>query len=243
MQSSLPDHYAPLGLDSRCSEAEIRAAYRILAKEHHPDVNPESSDATRIRILNAAYEVLGEPARRREYDRARAAQKKTARSSGKAAQNVSKEMHLRLEEFFRGTTLEVCVNDPGNPGGAETYELIVPPDTAPGTRFRLPRDDAFSGGQILVRVKAQPDFRFKIRGSDLRCDLKIRFQRAQQGGTESIRGVLGNFLRVPIPPNVPRGAIIRLPAEGLPRPRGGRGDLLVRILYAPEVQFKRSPRR
>ena len=240
----MPDHYAALGLDRRCTDAQIRAAYRLLAKQHHPDVNPDSSDAlTRIQALNAAYEILSEPARKREYDRELAAERKTATRSGKAVLNVAKEIHLRIEEFFRGTTLEVRVNDPGNPNGVETYELIVPPETAPGTRFRLPRGGIFEGGHVLVRVKARPDFRFKVRGSDLRCDLKITSQRALQGGLESVRGATGNFLRVPIPSRVSRGEIIRLDGEGLPRPRGGRGDLLVRLTYRPDVQIRRATQR
>jgi DnaJ-class molecular chaperone len=91
-----------------------------------------------------------------------------------------------------------------------------------------------------VRVKARPDFRFKTRGSDLRCDLKITFQRAMQGGTESVRGATGNFLRVQILKKVSRGEIIKIPGEGLPKSRGGRGDLLVRILYRPEVRITRK---
>ena len=50
----------------------------------------------------------------------------------------------------------------------------------------------------------------------------------------------GARLRVQIPRNVARGEIIRLPGEGLPKPRGGRGDLLVRILYRPEVRITRK---
>ena len=95
------------------------------------------------------------------------------------------------------------------------------------------------GGFVTVRAKARPDFRFKVRGSDLRCDLKINFQRARQGGSESVRGALGNFLRVPVPAKVARGEIIRLAGEGLPKARGGRGDLLVRILYRAEVRITR----
>ena len=104
--------------------------------------------------------------------------------------------------------------------------------------------DLLSGRSfVVVRVKARPDFRFKTRGSDLRCDLKISFQRAQQGGVESVRGLTGNFLRVTIPKKVSRGEIIRISGEGLPKPRGGRGDLLVRVLYTPDVQIRRSAGR
>ena len=241
MPSATPDHYATLGLDRRCTDAQIRAAYRVLAKQHHPDVNGGSRAAVnQTQALNAAYEILSDPARRREYDCELAARKKPAARAVKANLNLTKEVHVRIEDFLRGTTLEVTVNDPANPNGAETYELIVPPDTAPGTRFRLPRA---GGGFITVRVKARPNFRFKVRGSDLRCDLKIHCDRARQGGAESVRGASGNYLRVAIPPKVARGEIIRLAGEGLPKGRGGRGDLLVRIMYTPPVRIRQSANR
>jgi len=241
LQSVTPDHYATLGLDRGCTDNQIRAAYRLLTKQQHPDVNGGSRAAVvQTQALNAAYEILSDPARRREYDAELVARKKPAAVAGKSMRNVTKEVQLRLEDFMRGTTLEVMVNDFANPAGAETYELVVPPDTTPGTRFRLSRN---GGGFVLVRVKARADFRFKVRGADLRCDLKINSQRALQGGTESVRGVTGNYLRVSIPPKVARGETIRIPGEGLPKPRGGRGDLIVRILYTPEVRIRRGLRR
>ncbi len=146
---------------------------------------------------------------------------------------------MRIEDFLRGVSLEVKVNDPSNPDGPETYRLEVPPDTAPGERFRLPRHAPFAGGSVILKVKALPGYRFKVRGSDLRCDLRISAQRAAQGGTEMTPGALGRLVRVTIPPRAARGTIIRVPGEGLPKPRGGRGDLLVRVTYRPEVRVTR----
>ena len=243
MSDNLPNHYATFGLDRGCSPGQIRDAYRILAKKFHPDLNPGSADAMRLtQGLNAAYEILGDPASRLSYDEALAAeaQRKRVPRSGRASQNVAQDVHLRIEEFFRGTTLEVRVNDPGNPDGPEVYALEVPPETAPGARFRVSREAAPGGGFVLVRVKARPDFRFKVSGSNLRCDLRTNARRAAQGGTESVRGATGNFVRVQIPPGVPRGEVIRIEGEGLPRVRGGRGDLLVRIVYQPEVRIRRA---
>ena len=234
------DYYSVLGLDRRCTTAQIRAAYRLLAKQHHPDVNGNSpGTVARLQELNAAHETLSDLERRRAYDRELNARDPAPSRVSKADRNIAQDMQLRIEDFLRGTALDVRVNDPGNPEGAETYQLTIPPDTAPGTRFRVPRS---GGGFVNVRVKARPDFRFKARGSDLRCDLKISFQRAQQGGTESIRGVTGNFLRVQIPPGIPRGEIIRISREGLSKSRGGRGDLLIRITYRPEVRITRMGR-
>jgi DnaJ-class molecular chaperone len=243
LQRSRTNHYATLGLDCRCSFEQIRAAYRVLARKHHPDLNPRSAEAQdRTRDINAAYEILGDPERRRAFDESLAAetkQKPAARESGRAPL-ISKDVHLRIEEFFRGATLEVKVNDPGNPDEPEVYLLEVPPATPPGTRFRVPREGRFGGSHVFVRVRARLDFRFKVRGSDLRCDLRINARRAAQGGSESVRGPLGNYLRVQIPPGVGRGEVIRIEGEGLPKPRGGRGDLLVRVVYTPDVRITRA---
>ena len=241
MSTAELNHYATLGLDARCSAAQIRAAYRLLAKRHHPDLNPDAPEAVaRAQELNAAYETLSDPARRRAYDRELEAQNPAPARVAKRERNIAQDAHLRIEDFLRGATLEVRVNDPGNPHGAETYRLIVPPDTAPGTRFKLPRSAPFEDGCVQVRVKALPGFRFKARGSDLRCDLRIHAQRAAKGGSEMIPGPSGAMLRVPIPAGVARGEILRLAGEGLPKPRGGRGDLLVRITYRPEVRITRG---
>jgi DnaJ-class molecular chaperone len=245
LKSAPPDHYAALGLHRHCTGVQIRAAYRVLAKQHHPDVNGGSRAAlARTQELNAAHEILGDPGRRAAYDAELAAAKKSpaAKRTGHSAGNLSKEIFLRPEEFLRGARLDVRVNDPAQPDSGETYELIVPPETAPGARFKIPRDETFGRGFIVVRVKARTDFRFKVRGSDLRCDLKISFQRALQGGVESLRGISGNVLRVAIPKKIARGEIICLANEGLPKPRGGRGDLLVRISYRVEVRIVRTAR-
>ena len=243
LQRSGPNHYATLGLDRLCSHEQIRAAYRVLARQHHPDLNPDSAAALAYtQDLNAAYEILGDPERRRAHDESLATEgrpKPKSRATGKAPP-ISQDVLLRLDEFFRGTSLEVRVNDPGNPDGQEVYVLEVPPATAPGARFRIRREGTFSGSPLLVRLRARPDFRFKIRGSDLRCDLRIDTRHAAQGGSESVRGATGDFVRVQIPRGVARGEVLRIEGEGLPKPRGGRGDLLVRVMYAPDVRVSRA---
>jgi len=246
LQRAEINHYATLGLDRRCTLAQIRAAYRVLAKQHHPDLNPDSPAAVQhTQELNAAYEILCDPEQRSAYDRELDAPKKPAAKTraAKIEQNIFQDVNLRLEDFLRGTTREVRVNDPANPNGAEFYGLVIPPETAPGTRFRLPRDEPFAGGFVQLRVKALPSFQFKVRGSDLRCDLKIKPERAVQGGTEMIHGLTGAMLRVQIPRGVGRNEIVRVPNEGLPKPRGGRGDLLVRITYRIEVRVTRPSGR
>jgi len=238
-----PDHYASLGLERRCSSIQIRDAYRSLAKRRHPDLNRHDAEAQLlIQALNAAYEILSDPARRHAYDRELDENSRAAApaSRAKIERNVSQDVRLRIEDFLRGTTLDVRVNDPANPDGPETYELHVAPGTAPGTRLRLARAAPFEGGFVLLRLKTLPGFRFKIRGSDLRCDLRISARRAEAGGIETISGPTGLPLRVLIPARVKRGELIKIAHEGMPKSRGGRGDLLVRITYRLELRVSRS---
>lgn len=241
MQPTPENHYAVLGLDCNCSAPQIRDAYRLLAKRHHPDLNQNSEEArARTEALNAAYEILGDPARRRAYDRAldQASQAAAPGRGAKIEQNITQEVRLRIDGFLRGTAIEVQVNDPANPAGRETYRVEIPAMTAPGTRLRVPRRGA--RGFVQLRLKALPGFRFQARGADLRTDLRISAQRAEQGGTEMVERPTGGMIRLTIPKRVKRGEVIRLPGEGMPKARGGRGDLLVRITYRPDVRVSRA---
>ncbi|MEW6471718.1 MAG: molecular chaperone DnaJ [Actinomycetota bacterium] len=66
------DYYAVLGLQKGASEKEITRAYRKLAKQHHPDANPGNKEAEeKFKDISAAYDVLSDPARRKEYDEVR----------------------------------------------------------------------------------------------------------------------------------------------------------------------------
>lgn len=233
-----PDLYATLGIGRKATAEHIRTAYRLLAKQLHPDITNHSDE--HIQQVNAAYEILSDPAKRKAYDRELAARDPTRTTGARIPRSITQDVHLSVEEFLRGTRLEVRVNDPTNPQGPEILSLEVPPDTAPGERFRLPRDEPFSDGHVIVRVKVRPGARFKARGSDLRCDLRISAQRATQGGTEWMPGAAGRPVRIPIPAGIERNALVRVPGEGLPKPRGGRGDLLVRVMYRPEVTVTRK---
>src|SRR5437667_876552 len=63
------DYYSTLGVAKTATEKEIKQAYRKLARKHHPDVNPgDKSAESKFKEINEAYEVLGDPGKRRKYD-------------------------------------------------------------------------------------------------------------------------------------------------------------------------------
>ncbi len=191
--------------------------------------------------LNAAHETLNDPKRRRDYDRDLDESNRQSRGpASRIERNIQQDAFVSIDAFLRGASLDVQIRDPGNPNGAESYRLEIPPETAPGARFTLERTASAGGGVVRVRVKALPGFRFKVRNSDLRCDLRISSDRAARGGTEMMPGPDGRMLKVPIPARVSRGEVVRIAGGGLPRSRGGRGDLLVRVVYRPAVHISRS---
>ncbi len=240
MEQPLPDHYATLGLHRGCTINDIKSSFRILSKAHHPDVNGSSPESmARTQAINEAYRVLGDETRRAEYD-AELKQCENEHASRGPVPTIKQDVMVALPDLFRGVTMTVEVRDPSHPEGYETYPLVIPPDTAPGIRFRIKRNAPFDSGRVEVRVKMRPDRFFKARGSDLRYDLNIPARRAESGGHESIRGATGSCLSITIPARVKRGEILRIRGEGLPKPRGGRGDLLVRVMYRPDVRVTRG---
>jgi hypothetical protein len=62
------DPYSILGVSPDSSDDEIKSAYRALARKHHPDLNPSPRAAERMKEINAAYAILGDPFKRVEYD-------------------------------------------------------------------------------------------------------------------------------------------------------------------------------
>ena len=63
------DYYKVLGVDRKATDAQIKSAYRKLARKFHPDVNPNNKEAeTRFKELNEAYQVIGDADKRKKYD-------------------------------------------------------------------------------------------------------------------------------------------------------------------------------
>lgn len=140
------DHYQVLGVGEEAGEEEIQRAYRHLARRHHPDVNPGDPGAEdRFKEISAAYEVLGDPAKRREYDHIR-------RSA------------FAPHEFGAGSgTLRFTVDDLDDLGGLGGFGDLLGdlfggrrPPSGRGNdleaRLRLPFEDAVFGVTTQVRV-------------------------------------------------------------------------------------------
>ena len=108
------------GLDRRGAVAQIRAAYRWLAKRHHADLNPGPSGAVRrTQALHVTHEILSDPAQRLAWDHELDAPKRSAArpQTARIGSNLYKDVPRRIEDLLRGRFREMHVNDHANPDG------------------------------------------------------------------------------------------------------------------------------
>ena len=105
------DFYRVLGISRDASDEAIKKAYRKLAFQHHPDRNPESAHAEpKIREINAAYEVIGDPEKRRTYDRLNWGEE-TARDEAADPAVILDEMEKKLFDEGRKEVFAVLMKD------------------------------------------------------------------------------------------------------------------------------------
>jgi molecular chaperone DnaJ len=114
------DYYAILGVSPQASDDEIKKVYRQLALKYHPDRNQGSQEAeTKIRQINAAYEILGNPETRRSYERLRfGGYKPSTEEGGTGVEDtidpavVFQEMESKLQDEARNEMLAVLIKQP-----------------------------------------------------------------------------------------------------------------------------------
>jgi curved DNA-binding protein len=213
------DYYDALGVSRDASTDDIRAAYRRLARQYHPDVNKEPGAEDRFKEISEAHEVLRDPEKRAQYDR--------FGSSWKAGQDVSGASGF---EGFR----------PRGGGGAGGFE-DVRVEFGDGSGFSDFFEGMFGGrGRGGGRRSAFEGFEgFSMRGSDQEAVLELSLQEAARGGKRRISLGDGREFEVDIPPGVRDGQRIRLSGEGGEGMAGGpAGDLLLRIRVPPDKRFR-----
>ena len=105
------DFYRALGVSRDASDEAIKKAYRKLVFQHHPDRNPDSTQAeAKIRDLNAAYEVVGDPEKRRSYDRLNWGEE-TARDEAPDPAVILDEMEKKLFDEGRKEVFAILMKD------------------------------------------------------------------------------------------------------------------------------------
>ncbi|MEA2486490.1 MAG: molecular chaperone DnaJ [Actinomycetota bacterium] len=254
----MADHYAVLGVARDATQEEIKRAYRQLARELHPDANPENESAgERFKEVSHAYEVLSDPAKRQNYDlfgdeRAPASgfsdfggisdlfstffggmggQSRTGPARG---QDILAEVTITLEEAAAETERDV-----------EITTLTECPEckgsgAAPGT-FPSRCSDCGGTGEIRT-VRRTMLGNVMTATSCPTCsgtgqEIVDRCSNCRGAG----RVETTDTLTVTIPPGVEDGSRLRVTGRGAAGLRGGRaGDLYVGIAVAPHGLFRRA---
>jgi curved DNA-binding protein len=137
------------------------------------------------------------------------------------------ELELSLEEAARGGRRTVTFAD-----GRE-YEVNVPPGVRDGQRIRLAGEggqgtNGGPSGDLYLRVRLRSHPRFRLDGDDLHTDVPVTPWEAALGATVEVRTLDGRA-QVKVPAGSSCGRKLRLRGQGMPRPRGGEGDLYAEV--------------
>ena len=236
------DYYQTLGLTKGASEKEIKGAYRKLARKFHPDVNPgDKSAETRFKEINEAYEVLGDPDKRRKYDELGANWRlyEQAQQQGYGAPGGFDFSGFGGSPGQGGTwTINM-----GGPGGYRTmteeemHELFGNED--PFSDFFK----TFFGGGTAREARGRGARTRTQKGRDIEHEVELTLEEAYHGATRRISIKDAGHARtidVRIPPGVRDGSRVRAAGEGEAGSNGGvSGDLYLRVRVKPHPVFER----
>ncbi|TWG92709.1 curved DNA-binding protein [Luteimonas sp. J16] len=180
------DYYSVLGVEPNAGEAEIKSAYRRLARKYHPDVSKEPGAEERFKAVNEAYEALRDPARRRAYDQLRARGYRPGDEVPPAGFGGGGVGGFDFEEVFAG----------GGAGGgfSDFFESL----------FRR----AAGNGATGPRPGARPQGR-----ADTRARLAVSLENVYHGDSVRI-SVDGRAFDVRVPRGIRPGQVIRLAGQG-----------------------------
>jgi curved DNA-binding protein len=235
------DYYQTLGVAKTASDKELKQAYRKLARKHHPDVNPgDKSAEARFKEINEAYEVLGDPEKRKKYDELG------------ANWRMYEQAQQQGQGFPGGSPF-------GGPGGAWNINM-----GGPGGGYRtmteeemhdlFGNEDPFSdffktffggGGATREGGRARQGRTPRTqKGRDIEHEVELTLEEAYHGATRRISIKQGGHARsvdVRIPVGVKDGSRVRAAGEGESGANGGAsGDLYLRVRIKPHPVFERK---
>ena len=221
------DLYQRLGLKRGATEAEIKKAYRSLAKQLHPDRNKDNPDAAkRFAEVTHAYDLLSDKDKRARYDR------------GEIDEEGNPKMPFGAG--FGGYS-PGGGPQPGAGAGFENFNF----GGAEGADLSDLFEGLFGGGVGGRQRSGGPfgGFRQRARvpekGADVAYRLKVPFEDAVALKTQRITLGDGKTIDLKLPPGLEDGTRIRLAGKGQEGP-GGRGDAIVTIEIAPHRFFTRD---
>lgn len=219
------DPYQVLGVAKTASEAEIKKAFRNLAKKHHPDTHAGDEAAKkRFQEISAAYDIVGDKDKRAKFD------------AGEIDASGNPRGFDPRAGGFRGNPFGFG-GAGATPGGEREFHFSW--DDRGGAQG-FSAEDIFSelmgGGRGRGRRANQP-----ARGEDFAVAITASFGESVMGGTRRIVLANGEQIDVKIPPGLKDGQQIRIKGRGGAGRHGGpNGDVLIQVTVAPHPFMSRD---
>lgn len=234
--------YEILGVAKDADADVIRKAYRKLAREHHPDVNPgNKASEDRFKDISAAYETLSDPKKRAEYDeqgrRPPPPPPYQRRQSpfedddqfdfselfnrqrrSRKGQDLSATVQMSLRQAVEGG--EVGFDIPGQ----GTVRVRIPPGADTGSTIRIPGrgGPGEPAGDLVIEMEVAEHPLLRRDGLDLYLSVPVTLDEAYNGGSIDVPTFDGT-VAIKIPPRSQAGAKLRLKNKGIAR-KDQRGD-------------------
>jgi DnaJ-class molecular chaperone len=212
------DPYSVLGVPRSASADEIRKAFRKLAKQHHPDTNPNNKAAEeRFKQVSSAFDILGDAEKKKKFD--------------------AGEIDADGRETFRGFGGGQGPWGPPPGGGfgggqyrAESFEGVDLGDIL---------GEMFGGGRAGGGGRGGGFGGFSQRGGDVRAKLEIDLEDVIKGGKKRIAFSDGRTIDVTIPKGAQEGQTLRLKGQGSPG-RAGPGDAFIELTIGQHPIYRRE---
>lgn len=260
------DYYQTLGVPRDADEKAVRAAYRKLARKHHPDINPGDRAAEeRFKEINEAYEVLADPAKRKMYDRYgedwqryRDAGFTGDEPAGRAPGAGSRVDPSDFGSWFSGQTggsapegFRVEYQNADEGGFSDFFQTLFGRRAdRVGDRFGTSTSRPRRGEDYEVAVDITFDEAF--RGATRAFDVQTVEPCPTCNGTGIARGATcptcdgtgrvprTKTLEIRIPAGIATGGRVRVAGQGGPGQGGPSGDVYLRVTVLPDPRFERD---
>jgi DnaJ-class molecular chaperone len=209
------DLYSVLGVGKDASQDDIKRRYRKLAKELHPDLNPDKPEvAERFKTVTAAYDILSDAEKRGKYDRG----------------EIDASGQERPQQRFYREYAE-------DPGATRFYAREGFGDEE-GLRDLF---EGLFGGRAGPGGQAGAGVRMRARGADVAYTLPVDFLDAAKGAKKRVTVGEGQTIDLTIPAGVRDRQTLRLKGQGMPGFEGGPpGDAYVEVHVKPHPLFERK---
>jgi curved DNA-binding protein len=205
------DYYKILEIQKTATEADIKAAYRKLARKYHPDLNPNDENSKKkFQQINEANEVLSDPEKRKKYDK-----------YGKDWKHA--------DEFEKANQQQS--QSRASSGGQQSYGSSGGDFSGDFSEFFESMYGSGAGGRTRQT---------KFRGQDLNAELHLNLMDVYKTQQQTLT-VNGKNIRLTIPAGVENGQVIKIAGHGTPGVNGGpSGDLYITFTIANHPKFKRE---